>query len=125
MPHMRIRKWIYGTLGGLFFALGVAGAFLPVLPTTPFMLLALWAFSHSSERLHGYLWNHPRFGASVRAWKQHGAVSAKAKASAIIVMTLSAFFLIFFLTLPLYATIPALSLMAFGAVYVLTRPTLR
>lgn len=118
-------KWFFAGLGGLFFSIGVVGAFLPVLPTTPFMLLALWAFSLSSERLHNYLWNHPKFGPPVRAWRKHGAVSMRSKISALAVMSASAVFMIFFSNAPLIGILAALALMAVGATFLLTRPTLR
>ena len=57
-----LRRALFLVLGILFFATGVIGVFLPVLPTTPFMLLALWAFSNSSQRFHDYIWNHKRYG---------------------------------------------------------------
>ena len=118
-------KWFFAGLGGLFFSIGVVGAFLPVLPTTPFMLLALWAFSLSSERLHNYLWNHPKFGPPVRAWRKHGAVSMRSKISALAVMSASAVFMIFFSNATLIGILAALALMAVGAAFLLTRPTLR
>lgn len=58
----------YFALAWLFFAIGVIAAFLPLLPTTPFMLLALWAFSRSSERFHDWLYTHRLFGAPLRNW---------------------------------------------------------
>ncbi|MCF6199855.1 MAG: YbaN family protein [Hyphomicrobiaceae bacterium] len=120
-----IKRALFATLGTVFFAAGVIGVFLPVLPTTPFMLLALWAFSNSSQRLHDYIWHHKRYGPMVRAWKEHGAIPLRAKISAIFVMTLSAVFMVFFSGAPLYGLLAALALMLTGAVFILTRPTLQ
>ena len=120
-----IKRAMFATLGIIFFVTGLIGVFLPVLPTTPFMLLALWAFSNSSKRLHDYIWNHKRYGPMVRAWKQHGAIPKRAKISALLVMSASATFVLFFSGAPLYGVIAALSLMLIGAVFILTRPTLR
>ena len=61
----------------------------------------------------------------VRAWKEHGAIPLQAKISAILVMTLSAIFVVFFSGAPLWAVGSALALMLVGATYLLTRPTLR
>lgn len=73
--------------------LGVAGAFLPVLPTTPFLLLAVWLFARSSPRLEQWLLSHPTFGQSLTNWQREGAISRRAKISAVSLMVLSyAFF---------------------------------
>jgi uncharacterized membrane protein YbaN (DUF454 family) len=59
--------------------LGAVGAVLPLLPTVPFLLLAAFCFARSSERLHGWLISHPRFGPSITAWNDRGAISLMAK----------------------------------------------
>ncbi|WP_010141498.1 YbaN family protein [Oceanicola sp. S124] len=65
--------------GLLAVALGLIGVVLPLLPTVPFMLLAVFCFARSSERLHDWLVHHPRFGPAIRDWQVRGAVSLKAK----------------------------------------------
>ncbi|WP_039018418.1 YbaN family protein [Halocynthiibacter namhaensis] len=65
--------------GLMSFTLGLVGAFLPLLPTVPLMLLATFCFSKSSERLHSWLINHPRFGPAISDWNDHGAISPLAK----------------------------------------------
>jgi len=120
-----LQRAIYLVLGLLFFVTGVIGVFLPVLPTTPFMLLALWAFSNSSQRLHDYVWHHKRYGPMVRAWNKYGAIPRSAKISAVSIMGASAVFVVFFSGAPLWAIASALTFMGVGATYLLTRPTLR
>ena len=56
-------------LGCLCVILGVVGIFLPLLPTTPFLLLAAWLFSRSSTRFHNWLINHPKLGSFITAWQ--------------------------------------------------------
>ena len=67
-------------------ALGLAGVVLPLLPTTPFMLLALWFFAGASPRLHAWLLGHPRFGPGLHAWQRHGAIGRRAKVWAMIAL---------------------------------------
>lgn len=55
-------KPLFLAVGLISLTLGAAGIFLPILPTTPFMLLAAFCFARSSDRLHRYLVNHPVFG---------------------------------------------------------------
>ncbi|MEK9751922.1 MAG: YbaN family protein [Rhodospirillaceae bacterium] len=82
-------RWILLAFGWANVALGVIGAFLPGLPTTVFLLIALWAFSRSSLRFHGWLWHHPRLGPPVRDWHTHKVIPRKAKWLAILTMTAS------------------------------------
>ena len=70
---------IYIAFGWLAIGLGVVGIFLPLLPTTPFMLLAAWLFAKGSPRLHDWICNHPRFGAPIRDWNEHGVINRRAK----------------------------------------------
>lgn len=69
----------YLLLGWVCVLLGLIGAFLPLLPTTVFLLIAAWAFSRSSPRWHRWLREHARFGAAVRAWEEHHAMPRRAK----------------------------------------------
>lgn len=70
--------------------LGIAGVFIPGLPTTVFILIAGWAAARSSPRLHAWLWQHKLFGPMLQNWSQGGLVSRKAKYSAATMMTLCA-----------------------------------
>lgn len=119
-PAMR---WAYLALGWLCVGLGIAGAVLPVLPTTPFLLVAAWAFTRSSQRFHDWLIYHPRLGPPVRAWRQHRVVSLRAKVAAVSTMVLSLGCVTLFLaddwTLPLAAGTP----MVLTALWLLTRPS--
>jgi uncharacterized membrane protein YbaN (DUF454 family) len=60
-------------------AIGFVGIFVPLLPTTDFLLLALPCFARSSPRLEAWLLNNPRFGPGLRAWRKNGAVPRQAK----------------------------------------------
>src|SRR5690606_28795427 len=72
-----------------FVVLGLVGAFLAVLPTTPFLLLAVGCFARSSPRLEAWLLNHPSFGPPLRDWRERGAIPRKAKIAAVVMMSVS------------------------------------
>ncbi|MBR2006404.1 MAG: YbaN family protein [Alistipes sp.] len=59
--------------------LGVAGIFLPLLPTTPLLLLAAWCFVRSSPRLYEWLLNHPRLGEYIRNFREYRAIPLRVK----------------------------------------------
>jgi uncharacterized membrane protein YbaN (DUF454 family) len=59
--------------------LGIVGAFVPVLPTTPFLLVAVWAASKGWPQLEAWLIGHPRYGPPIRRWRDHRAVPRSAK----------------------------------------------
>jgi len=113
----------YCALGLLSTALGIVGALLPVMPTTCFMLLALWAFSKSSPRLYGWLWHHKHFGAPLRRWQEHRCIPIEAKVAAILSMTGSLLFLLLFAKLNTIPLCAAVVFLAIGAIVVLRVPS--
>lgn len=72
-------RYLLLALGWVSLAFGIVGAFLPVMPTVPFLLLAVWAFAQSSPRISARIMRHPTFGPPIRAWRRRGVVSRKAK----------------------------------------------
>lgn len=66
-------------LGFFFVGIGFVGAFVPLLPTTIFMILGAACFARSSPRLESRLLEHPRFGPSLRAWRTEGAIPLAGK----------------------------------------------
>lgn len=119
----KTKRLLYLTFGWTMFTLGFVGAFLPVLPTTPLMILALWGFSNGSETLHNWLYSHPRFGPALQDWDKYRMIPVKAKITAVTMMAISSAYLILLSGLENYLIIIALGLMAFGAIYVLTKPS--
>lgn len=73
-------------IGILALVLGIVGIFLPLLPTTPFLLLAAACFARSSERMHGWLINHSLFGPFLRDWEAGRGIPARAKVIALLMM---------------------------------------
>lgn len=79
--------WMAG--GWASFGAGVVGAVLPLVPTVPFMLLAAFCFARGSARVHDWLLAHPRFGASIRDWREHRAIGREAKRWALLAILAS------------------------------------
>jgi uncharacterized protein len=99
---MALSAWrpVFLALGWLSLGLGFVGVFLPVLPTTPFVLLAAFFFSKSSERMHRWLLAHRVFGPLVRDWQSHGVIRPKAKWLATAMMVPLFGYTLFFVTVP-------------------------
>ena len=90
----RSKLWlrVQSALALVFFVIGLIGAFLPLLPTTVFWILACIFAFRGSPRLRSFMLNHPVFGPGLRLWFEHGAISRKSKVFALVSMTLSAAF---------------------------------
>ena len=115
-------RHLYLALGFLSLALGIIGAFLPLLPTTIFIIIAAYCFGRSSAELEAKILNHPALGPPVLAWRREGAISTRAKIAACAGM--AGGFTIFHLTTqasPIWEALAALAMLA-SAVFVVTRP---
>ncbi len=115
-------KHIYFAIGWLATGLGVIGAFLPVMPTTPFLIVAVWAFSRSSPRLKNWLYHHPHYGEAIRNWFEHGAVGVRVKIFAIITMSLS-IPLVYVLTNNLLIASIQACILVLAAAFLISRPS--
>jgi uncharacterized membrane protein YbaN (DUF454 family) len=80
---MQKRRTAYLVAGFILVGLAVLGIFLPLLPTTPLLLLAAACFSRSSERWHRWLLNHRTFGPIIRSWQERRCIPRRAKAVSI------------------------------------------
>jgi len=89
------RQMLWRLLAALSVLLGVIGAFLPVLPTVPFLLLAAWAAGRGWPELEAKLLAHPKYGPMIIHWREQGAVPRRAKWLASIMMCCSAVMLWF------------------------------
>lgn len=116
-------KLVYIAIGSIAVALGIAGVFLPLLPTTPFLLVAAWAFARSSPRLEAWLVEHPRLGPPLIAWREKRAIPARAKVVAILAMAASLAYMLWSPTIPVIGKAAAALVLAGSATFILTRPS--
>ena len=109
----------YFLLGWCAFSLGAVGALVPGLPTVPLMLVALWAFSKSSDRFHQWLYSHRIFGPPLQQWHQHRVIPLRAKVLSVIMMAASLTYMAFFTDVsPTLLAVTALVMLG-GAAYIL------
>ena len=80
-------RWLLWILGSIALLLGLLGVFLPVLPTTPFILLAAACFLRSSPRMHARLMAHPRLGPFLEQWRRERSIPRAAKRRAYVLVS--------------------------------------
>ena len=118
-----MRRSIYKPLGITFLALGTVGLVLPVLPTTPFVLLAAWFFARSSEKWHQRLLESELFGPMIRNWEEKRCISRRTKLVGIGSMLLAGSASIVFALSNPWARLGTAILMTIGGITLLYIPT--
>ncbi len=108
----RVLRWLLIVVGSLSLAIGMIGVFLPLLPTTPFLLLTAACYARSSERFYNWLVTNRYFGVYIRLWRDEGKVPRKAKivAIAMIAITLGSTIVFFIDFLPARLILAAIGL---------------
>jgi uncharacterized membrane protein YbaN (DUF454 family) len=119
----RWQRLLWALAGALALVSGIVGIFVPLLPTTPFVLLAAFCFSRGSARCEAWLLQHPRLGPIVRDWRANRAVPLRAKQLATVMMAVGSVWAAFALP-PHWAWLPAL-LCSAVAVWLWRLPTRR
>lgn len=117
-----IATLLWRVLAVVFVVLGVIGAFLPILPTVPFLIAAAWAGGRGWPALERWLLDHPGYGVHIRQWREAGAVPRRAKLFAIGMMTISSVALLLFVDAPLAIKVVVPLVMAVVAVWLWMRP---
>jgi uncharacterized protein len=118
-----MKRAVFVTLGTLFLALGIIGAFVPLLPTTPFLLLASACYLRGSERMHRWLLSHGRLGAYLRAYEEGRGIPLRAKAVSLAMLWVSIGYTVYRFAEPWLQAI-LLTIAAAVTVYLLRLPTL-
>lgn len=111
--------WLFAGL--LFTGLAFIGVALPLVPTTPFLLLAAFCFARSSKRLHAWLYNHKWFGSLLRNWEENGAIGTRAKTLAVVTLIATPI-LSFFLGAKPYVIYLQIPILMGSGLFILTRP---
>jgi uncharacterized membrane protein YbaN (DUF454 family) len=109
-------------LGYLFFAVGLIGVALPVLPTTVFWVVAAICFARSSPRMYQRILTWPRIGSAVEDFVANGVIKRRSKVIAISGMAVAAI-VVALAPMEVVPTVASLAGIAVGAIYVLTRPS--
>jgi len=114
-------RLLWASGGIAFVTIGGIGVILPLLPTTPFLLLAAYCFARSSPKLHDWLLSHPSFGPLISNWDRYGSIDRRSKkiAMVVILMTLG---LSVALNVPWWALAAQTVVLAIVSTFILTRP---
>lgn len=111
---------IYLAAGIILVGLGIIGIFLPIMPTVPFLILAAWCFGKSHPEFERRLLDHPRFGKSIRDWREKGAIGRTGKLGATFAFAASCLISLTFAPMPWPLVTLAISVICLSWIW--TRP---
>lgn len=120
-----LKKPLLVAAGWLCVGLGVLGIIMPLFPTTPFLLLAIWAFSRSSPELADRIRNHRVAGPYIRDWQDAGVIPLQAKVLAAAMMIAFVSYIHFGAHAPWWATTLAAAVLLGVGVFIASRPSRR
>ena len=119
-PSGPLRK-VYFVLGALSLVLGFIGAFLPIMPTAPFVILSAYFFSRSSKKMEHWLKSHKWFGPPILRWENSGAIHPYHKATAV-VMLFGSLGLMYIIGIDKMAYLVAAAVIAAAMIFIISRP---
>ncbi len=117
-----MKKIVFFIIGYSCVGLALIGIFLPGIPTTPFLIVALWAFAKSSKKLHYWLLNHKKFGPTLSNWESHKVVPKKGK-KLMVILQFFAVAIFHYTIQKTYLTVLLIFILIFTARYVLSLPS--
>ncbi|MCK4593628.1 YbaN family protein [bacterium] len=120
-----VGRWLLVAAGSVSLGLGVLGIFLPVLPTTPFLLLAAFCYARSSQRLYDWLLNTRHLGPYIRTWREKKAIPLRFKVFVLVLMTVFIVISAVFFVEALWLRILLGVILVAVSIHILRIPTLR
>ena len=120
---VHLKRSTYFVLGASSLLCGIVGIFLPLLPTTPFVLLAAFCFSRSSERVHQWLLNNRYFGKIISDWETHGVIRTRTKWIATLSIVILASYPVLFMIPILWLKIVTVATLLCVMLFIWTRPS--
>ena len=121
MAERSIARGFWLVAGLMFTGFAFIGVVLPLIPTTPFLLLAAFCFARSSDRFHRWLYEHKLFGPLLTNWNKYGAISRRAKISAGVCLA-TAPVISFLIGAPLWTIGIQIPILLCSALFIFTRP---
>jgi uncharacterized membrane protein YbaN (DUF454 family) len=118
-------KYVYIALGSVALALGVVGIFVPLLPTTPFLLLAAALYLKGSPRLYAWLLGQKYLGTYIRNFREHRAIPLRAKILSVLLLWGTLLYAAFFVVSLLWVKILLLGIAIGVSIHILSFKTLR
>ena len=122
LKYFAFHKVLFIIAGFLSLGIGIIGIFLPILPTTPLVILAAYCFSKGSNRLHRWLTTNPYFGEMIADWEKYRMISLKAKVMATSMIIPSFAYTLIFVNVAIWIKIIVTSIGVYALHFIWTKP---